>query len=232
MTRSIPLYLSQTSECDYLDGHISQSAFLPQELPMSPALYGQLLQMGFRRSDRLVYRPQCPACQACVPSRVPVETFQMSRSQKRIWKKNQDLVIRQSAVHLDPAHFELYKKYQRLRHPESSMADFSQDDYERFICQPFCDSILIEFFLGEDLISVALADQVPNGISAVYTMFDPNVSARSLGTFAVLYHIDQARLRSLDFVYLGYWIENSRKMQYKSNFRPLEVLRENQWQVL
>lgn len=232
MSQNIPLYLSRTHECEYLDGEIAQTAFIPKEVTIPAQLFGQLLQHGFRRSGHMVYRPHCPNCAACIPTRIPVETFKPSRGQRRIWNKNQDIECRIKNSRLENEHYALYLKYQMQRHGESGMAQFTEQEYDEFFCQSFSDSVFLELYLDDRLVALSVVDQVPDGLSAVYTIFEPDLAERSLGTFTILKQVEMTRDQSKNHLYLGYLIRDCQKMSYKSNFQPLEGFIHNQWRSI
>jgi arginine-tRNA-protein transferase len=228
---SISLYRTADHPCAYLDERAAATAFVDPNLALSPALYGRLLQLGFRRSGALVYRPACAACRACVSARIPVRAFAPRRSQRRAWQASRDaLEVVTAPPKLDPAHFGLYQRYLETRHPDGTMTGGDEADYAQFLFAPWCQTELLELRLGGSLLAVAVTDCVPDGLSAVYTFFDPDAGTRSPGTLAILAQIDLARRRGLDWVYLGYWIGGCRKMRYKADYRPIELLVDGTWQ--
>lgn len=180
----------------------------------------------------MLYSPRCPSCQACVSVRIPVERFRPSKTQKRIAKRNADIQVRYEPVEFNQDHFELYMKYQRARHPDSTMCDDDPSKYISFIDSYFSESNFLSFYLDDTLIGVSVIDHFTGGISAVYTYFDPEHSKRSLGTYAILYLIKQARMRRIPHVYLGYWVKDSDKMAYKTAFKPLEGYLDRKWSDL
>lgn len=228
---SAPLYLTGDHPCAYLPGRTARTLFLDPRAPMSPNLYGRMLAMAFRRSGVHVYRPACPGCHACVPVRIPVEEFTPDRSQRRNWERNgKDLTVRERPARFDPVHFDLYRAYLQHRHAESSMADATAESYEDFLLRPWGgDTVLLELRLADRLMGVAVTDRVERALSAVYTFFDPRLADRAPGTTAILCQIRRARELGLDWVYLGYWIEDCRKMRYKDRFRPVEALVDGTW---
>jgi arginine-tRNA-protein transferase len=230
-TSSPPVYLSIPQDCSYLPDRQSQMLFLDPEYPMTPALYDQLLAMGFRRSGRLIYRPHCPHCGACVPVRIPVAEFEPSRGQRRTLKKNADLAIDITQPRFDDELFDLYSRYQNLRHPGAGMDNPNTDSYTEFLVHSPVHSLFVEFRepTKSRLLSVAVIDQQPGSLSAVYTFFDPDTANRGLGTLAVLWQVQQALAQSRPFVYLGYWIDKCQKMQYKKQFRPIEAFNGEGW---
>lgn len=225
----IRLFETVVDECPYLDGQESASILIDPEHRIDQSLFSMLSRSGFRRSGAMLYSPKCPSCNACVSVRIPSAKFKASRNQKRVWKKNADLTVRIEDVHFDEAHFQMYLKYQRHRHPESSMCDDDPKKYIGFIDSEFSKSKFFCFYNGEQLIGISVIDQFNGGLSAVYTFFDPDYSNRSLGTYAILYMLYLARLKHIDYVYLGYWIDGSYKMDYKRKFKPMQGYIGRQW---
>jgi len=225
------LFLSVPHPCGYLPGRISSSLFLDPRRKLDSAAYAHFMRIGFRRSGDFIYRPHCGTCQACVPVRIPVARFAASRGQRRIWRRNADLVARERPAAFDPDHFALYRRYIAGRHPGSSMDDPDPERYWGFLVSRQVDTVFVEFRFRDtgELACVAATDLLPDGLSAVYTFFDPGAPRRGFGVFAILWQIEEARRRGLPYVYLGYWIHESPKMAYKSNFQPLESLIAGQW---
>jgi len=229
-TASLDLYISPEHPCSYLPGREARTVFVDPNLAMDQMLYTLLASHGFRRSGAHIYRPHCRECHACVPLRVPVRDFKPSRTQKRVLKRNADLIVTLKTAEFDAEHFALYGRYLAARHPGGGMDGESPDDYRQFLLSPWGRTTLMEMRLAGRLLAVAVTDELQDGLSAVYTFYEPEVETRSLGTYAVLMQIDEARRRRLSWVYLGYWISESRKMSYKARFRPFEALREDGWQ--
>jgi arginine-tRNA-protein transferase len=227
--RKLRLFASQAHDCPYLPGRTDSAVFLDPEFPLEPALFQELIDLGFRRSGTLVYRPHCPACSACVSVRIPVREFRPDRSQRRALRVNRDLRVVARGVATDEEHFRLYRAYQAGRHPGSSMNHLDPEKYRAFLWAPFSDTALLEFRHGQRLLAVAVVDRLRAGLSAVYTYYDPGEARRSLGTYAILHLIERAREAGLDWVYLGYWIKGSRTMSYKIRFQPLEGFIDNRW---
>ncbi len=226
---SIPLHITETHTCSYLEGNLTRSVFVHPSMRMDTRLYSALIDKGFRRSGNDVYAPHCPECQACIAVRIPVDQFRLSRSQMRCRRKNQAVTARIKPAEFDSAHYSLYMKYQQLRHPGDSMADSSPEDYIRFLGSDWCNTCFVEFLLQDKLMAVAVVDVLERGLSAVYTFFDPEYAQYSPGTWAVLWQIEYAVREGLDYVYLGYWIEACRKMAYKNNFKPLQGFIDGEW---
>ena len=223
------LYLSMPHPCSYLDGRQSTILFVDPQRLLSEGEYGLFVRQGFRRSGDLVYRPHCNSCQACVPVRVPVREFRPARGQRRIARRNADLEVAIGPPRLSLEHFELYRRYQAGRHPESGMNDADPQKYLSFLASRQVRTEFVEFRARGELLAVAVLDVLPDGLSAVYTFYDPDQPARGLGVQAVLWEIAEAARRGLDYLYLGYWIAESPKMSYKINYQPLEQLKAGRW---
>jgi arginine-tRNA-protein transferase len=226
---SIPLYLGQQHHCDYLPGNQAQSAFVQPGFPLSTSAYSQLVAQGFRRSGELVYRPHCQTCSACIPVRIPCQTFKASRIQRRILKKNADLSVIARPPEWNEEHFSLYKRYLDSRHTDGSMANASKEDYLRFLTNTWGDICFYEFRQGPTIVAIAVVDRLDTALSAVYTFFDPQLADRSLGVYAVLWQIKRSLELQFTHLYLGYWIQDCQKMSYKDRYRPLELFVNSSW---
>jgi arginine-tRNA-protein transferase len=224
-----PLYLTTPYPCPYLPGKIarSQVAF-PGEL--APQTYPFLIQQGFRRSGVTVYRPDCIDCQACIAVRIPTHEMQYSRSQRRAFKKHAHLDTRLLPLQYIPAHFALYQRYQATRHKDEELEHTCVAQYRSFILQSQAKSFLVEFREGPHLRMVSLVDQLEDGLSAVYTFFDPDILSASFGVFSILWLVQHAQAQQLPYLYLGYWIAACPKMAYKKHYQPLEGYIKGQWQ--
>ncbi|MCS6996798.1 MAG: arginyltransferase [Casimicrobiaceae bacterium] len=232
--QALQFYATAPYPCSYLPGRVARSQVATPGHLIGTELYGELLRLGFRRSGGFVYRPHCEACRACIPLRVLAREFAPNRSQRRTWRQlSSRLVARSVPLLFDPQHYNLYLRYQRLRHEGGGMDRDSQEQYRHFLLGSNVDTRLIEFRDQSSgrLAIVAVIDVLSDGLSAVYTFYDPTY-ADGLGTFAVLWQIEQAKAAGLDHVYLGYWIALARKMAYKANFRPAEILEDGQWRRL
>lgn len=227
--RELLLYRSPPHPCSYLAEQTARSAFVDPDAALDPGSYGTLLKLGFRRSGRHVYRPHCPACQACVAARIPVDAFRARRSQRRSQRANRDLALREVEPRLRAEHYALYRAYTAQRHEDGEMARMSPQACQDFLTADWCDSSFLEFRLAGRLVALAATDRVPDGLSAVYTFFDPALPHRSLGSHAILQQIEGARALGLPYLYLGYWIGGCRKMRYKGDYRPLELLQDGAW---
>jgi leucyl-tRNA---protein transferase len=229
---SVPLWLTQAHQCSYLIDQEAQSAVVAAGFEINTAIYSQLIEQGFRRSGNQVYKPYCANCQACVPTRIAVKEFQPNRSQTRCWQRNQQLKIQIKPAQFDSRHYQLYQTYQYARHTSDCEKVISEQDYIQFLSSSWCKTWFVEFSNNDQLAAVAIIDVLDNALSAVYTFFDPAFANSSLGVFAVLWQIKQAEQLNLDYVYLGFWIQNCRKMQYKIQYQPLQGLINNNWQTI
>lgn len=199
---------------------------------MTMETYSRLALHGFRRSGEHVYKPRCEACNECIPARVPVNTYKPNRTQKRTWEKNRDLTVTEVEPIFKEEHFQLYQRYLAGRHPGGGMDNPTTAQYLSFLTSSWSKTVFYEFRLHGQLIAIAVTDLLDVGLSAVYTFFDPDFNNRSLGTFAILWEIYETRRLGKTWLFLGYWIKDCRKMSYKDQFQPLEILRDGKWEVL
>ncbi|HSN17625.1 MAG TPA: arginyltransferase [Gammaproteobacteria bacterium] len=228
---NLDLYITPEHPCHYLPERQARTVFVDPACSMDRPLYSLLANHGFRRSGPHVYRPHCDGCQACVPLRIPVRGFKPNRTQKRVIKRNCEVRTSLRPAEFDPEHFALYGRYLAKRHAGGGMDGESPEDYRQFLLCPWGKTTLLELRLDGRLIGVAVTDELEDALSAVYTFYEPDLDERSLGTLAVLMQIEEARRRDLSWVYLGYWIAESRKMSYKTQFRPFETLTAEGWQA-
>ena len=226
-------YRTSALPCPYLTDHFERKLITELAGHEAQTLYNTLSRAGFRRSHHLAYRPACARCAACIPVRIPVAQFTMSRSLRRIRRINADLLARVLEPRATVEHFRLFTRYQRSRHVDSDMASMTFGDFRAMIEESPVASRLVEVVRPRGgTLGACLVDLLDDGLSAVYSYFDPEERRRSLGTLLVLALIDAALERGLRYVYLGYWIAESRKMAYKARFRPLEALTREGWHRL
>lgn len=218
--------------CPYIPGQIERKLFTRLSGPGAARLNSLLSRAGFRRSHDIIYRPVCPSCQACVPVRIPVALFRPKRSMRRTMANNADLAMAERRARATDEDFRLFLDYQRARHGDSDMARMTETDFATMVEEGNAACSLFEFRdPAGRLAGVIVTDRLEDGLSAVYSYFDPKQPRRSLGTFMILSLVRQAAAEGLPFVYLGYWIEESGKMEYKRRFEPLEILTAGGWHV-
>ena len=225
---ALRLFVTVEHDCNYLSGRSARNLVADPDMT-DQHKYSQLAKLGFRRSGDHVYRPHCPSCSACQSLRIPVSRFRPDRSQLRTRKRNQDLLVQELNCQFKREHFQLFQRYLRSRHRNGGMDDTDPDHYLSFIASSWSITRLYEFRQERRLMAVAVVDYLDDGLSAVYTFFDPQEAVRGLGTYTILWQIDKAARLGLDWVYLGYWIRDCAKMTYKSNFRPHEIFIQGRW---
>ncbi|MDC1209270.1 arginyltransferase [Litorivicinus sp.] len=229
---SLRFYATTAHPCSYLEGQEATTIFVEPDAAISDEQIVKLTESGFRRSGRYIYRPHCENCSACISVRVPVETFEPKRRQIRTLKKNQDVIFSARTPVLDNAHYELYRRYIEARHPDGDMFPPSPSQYESFLAVSKKQSFFLEAKIEDQLIAVTYFDEIPNnGLSAIYTFFDPDPTfdPRSLGRLMVLQLLKVTQSLKLPYLYLGYWIRDSKKMAYKTEYGPIEMLKNSKW---
>ncbi len=226
---TLKLFATQPHPCSYIVGEQATTVFVDPEAKIDITLYSQLSLLGFRRSGGHLYRPQCNNCQACMSCRIPVSLFKANRSQRRCWQKNQDIQISTTERIDTLEHYNLYARYIESRHQDGDMHPPSEDQYKAFLTSEWGSTRYLEFRLKGELIGVSVCDHLEDGLSAVYTFYNADLNDRSLGKFAILAQIRKAQEMGLNYVYLGYWIKQCDKMNYKTDYRPLELLVNRRW---
>lgn len=230
--RTLVFFATPAHDCSYLPDREATTMFVDPRANIDKKLYSQLTTLGFRRSGSHYYRPHCEACNACIPVRLNVNHFQPDRSQRRVMKKNSDLECTLVPAAFSESYYQLYANYVELRHKDGDMYPPSREQFTSFLVEGATDSLFLEMRKDGVLVGLAAVDSLDDGLSAIYTVFDPDFEHRSLGTFAVLWQIEEARRRGLPHLYLGYWIEQCRKMNYKTRFKPIEALQDGQWRAI
>ncbi|NTS77780.1 arginyltransferase [Catenovulum sp. SM1970] len=230
--QSIPIKLgiSETFDCSYLPNQSERLVIALDEVVYNPESYEQLMQIGFRRSGEQVYRPYCESCQACQSVRIRTDSFKPSRSQKRLLKKANHFTVKLQPSIKDPLiYYPLYKKYIELRHSDGSMYPPSEEQFSGFVKADWLTEVFLEIYDADKLIAVSVLDLLPHALSAVYTFFDPDYQDHSPGTLAILKATQFCQSLKLDYLYLGYQVDDCRKMNYKTKFKPYQRLEHNVW---
>lgn len=225
----LQFYSTAAYPCSYLTGLNARSQVAAPTHLIDTSTYSRLVEQGFRRSGLFTYRPYCDHCQACQPIRVDAQRFKRNRTDRKVWNRHGELAAKALPLHWRDEHFDLYRRYQLGRHPGAGMDEDSRSQYTQFLLTSRVNTQLVEFRLPSgELQMVSIIDILETGLSAVYTFFDPDAQG-SLGTYGVLWQLEQCRSHGLPWLYLGYWIEQSRKMSYKSRFQPYQLLRNGRW---
>ena len=226
-------YTTAPLPCPYVEGRTERKVVTEIAGPDAEALHDRLSRAGFRRSHNIAYAPVCPNCQACVPIRIDTARFQPGRSLRRIAKANATTEGFEVPARATAEQFQLFQRYQQTRHGGGDMATMSFYDYRAMVEDTPIESVMVEFRDPDDrLIGACLTDRLGDGLSAVYSYFAPELESRSLGNYTILWLIERVRQLELPYVYLGYWVPESRKMAYKARFRPTEILVGGTWRML
>lgn len=227
--QKLGFYATPPHSCNYLPDQEAVTLFADPHFPKNTRLYSALADCGFRRSGEHLYIPHCTSCARCVPVRIPVEEFSLSRSQARTLRRNRTLTINRSPADFEPEHFSLYKRYLACRHRGGGMDNPAPENYIEFLTASWAETYFYEMRDAGKLICIAVVDYMDDALSAVYTFFDPDYAKYSPGKFSILFEIEEARRTGKKWLYLGYWIEGCNKMEYKSEYKPMEFYIDNQW---
>ena len=226
---SVRLFRTATHPCSYKRNQQAATIFVDPDLKIDRSLNSKLNELGYRRSGSHLYRPDCDLCSACISCRLPVNRFEIKRHHRKVLNRNYDLKVSETTNLICDASYGLYERYINNRHSDGDMYPASIDQFEAFIKTKTEDTRFFQFHLRQKLIAVSVTDILEQGLSAVYTFFDPSLRERSLGNYAILWQIEKTRSIGLPYLFLGYWIKSCSKMQYKSKFRPLELLVGGKW---
>ena len=233
-------YLTVPSPCPYLPGRLEQKIFTELKDPHAQELNDSLSKVGFRRSQKVAYKPACDGCNACISVRIPVNEFKPGRTMRKVWKRNGDLTQRTLSSHATLEQFELLTRYLNSRHSNGGMAGMTAMDYATMVEETPVDTFLVEYRKRsldpmtpvDPLVGACLSDVLDDGVSMIYSFYDPEATDRSLGTYMIMAHVEWARKLGLPYVYLGYWISGSDKMAYKAKFQPLEMYADDTWRKM
>ncbi len=243
MRHSLPLatqfYVTAPQPCPYLDGRVERKLFTALQGDHANLLNDSLSQQGFRRSQNVLYRPACADCSACLSARIRVDSFKPTRSQRRARSRNRNLICEASSPWATEEQYELFRRYLEARHSDGGMADMDVFEFAAMIEETTVRSRIVEYFQPSEtskgrreLVAACLTDVLQDGLSLVYSFFDPDMAKRSLGSYLILDHIRIAKEAGLPYVYLGYWVPNSPKMHYKAGFSGLEIFYRGAWQAV
>ena len=234
--RSPQFYVTAPQECPYLENKVERKLFTALNGPDSQILNNALSKQGFRRSQNVLYRPSCAECSACLSARIPVKSFVFSKSQKRVLKRNFNIIREIKTPWASCEQFNLFKRYVDFRHYKGGMSGMSEVEFSSMIEETSVNTILCEYSVQVEsetnIIGVSLTDVIADGLSMVYSFYEPKLADLSLGKYMILDHIKLAKDMALPYLYLGYWVEGSKKMDYKSQYEPLELFLNGKWTVL
>lgn len=231
--RTLHFYATPEHECSYLKNKTAKTLFVDPQAEIDQGTYSQLSDLGFRRSGKHIYRPHCEGCKACISVRIPLAVFKASKGQRRIINKNRDLHAEITPAKFTEEYYTLYSRYINERHHDGDMYPPSLEQFNSFLVEGEEHTHFIEF-RNEDgqLLAVSVVDMLSQGMSAIYTFYDPSYPKRSLGTYCILWQLQHCESKGLNYLYLGYWVKECRKMNYKVSFAPFELLIEGHWTLV
>lgn len=227
--QTLKFYCTPAHACSYLPDRQAVTLFLDPQAVVSNDMYATLTEVGFRRSGDFIYRPHCGTCQACIPVRIPVAQFRPDRNQRRCLARNADLGVISVPPRYTAEYYALYEKYIDTRHQDGDMYPPTRNQFRSFLLCSWANSRFYEFRSEGRLIALAVVDHMEDGMSAIYTFYDPDHDDRSLGRYAILWQLREAAAQGLGYLYLGYWIRQCRKMNYKREYQPLEYFDGQHW---
>ncbi len=230
--KNLSFYATQPHECSYLPEEQATTLFMDPEVLLNKQLCSDLAEVGFRRSGRHIYRPHCSRCRACIPARIPVDSFQMRRTQRKTWNKNASVMVSRLPADFQDEHYLLYAKYINQCHQDGDMYPATIEQYTSFLVESTEFTSFYEFRLHGELLAVSVVDHLQSSLSAIYTFYDPDYLQRSLGRYCILWLIAEAKKLGLSHLHLGYWIRNCQKMNYKIEYRPVELYMSQEWRQL
>ncbi|MGH1461101.1 MAG: arginyltransferase [Neptuniibacter sp.] len=230
---TLHFYATPEHDCSYLEGKTAKTLFVDPHAEISLSTYSELSDLGFRRSGKHIYRPHCESCRACISVRIPIVLFSPSKNQKRVINKNKDLTVTPCNPAFTDEYYSLYSRYINSRHADGDMHPPTLEQFTSFLVEGKNETLFYEFRDQKDrLLAVSVVDALKNGLSAIYTFFEPDESKRSLGKFSILWQILHCHSKGLNYLYLGYWVRDCRKMSYKIDYHPFELLVEGEWTLV
>ena len=222
----INFYQTNNGPCPYREDYSWYNVSFKTS-KLTADVYASLLNQGFRRSGLSIYHPVCSGCQSCIPIRIDVQNFSQNKGQRRTWRKNKEVRVEHHPVEFNQEDFALYQQYQKDWHDAESPVE--EIEYFDFLIETPVPTEILRYYLGNKLIGLGWLDRLPELISSVYFVFDPEFVSRRLGVFSLLYEIEYARFLNIRWLYLGYWVENSHKMNYKAEYQPAQILQDSRW---
>jgi len=227
---SVEIFKSSVRACNYLEHQKAQEIFIVSE-EISSNYYQKLMDLGYRRSGNFFYLPTCIACQECIPIRIPIKAFVPSKNQRRVHRKNRDIIIKKGDLCITPEKLKLYIDYQLYQHKSKTKTkEQFYEELEEFLFASSIDTIEFDYYLKEELVGVGIVDIADNYLSSVYFYFSPEQNKRSLGTYSILWEIEYANQININHYYLGYYIKECPQMNYKNRFKPYELLINGKWE--